>query len=79
VNGLQSTRRTTVEDSSCTNATAAASCSDNLERDSNPREEHPFPLSDEELLELAVMICLVAGVGSSSRAHDSGVDWWGGV
>jgi hypothetical protein len=31
------------------------------------------------LLELAVMICLVAGVGSSSRAQDPGVAWWGGV
>jgi hypothetical protein len=50
-----------------------------LERDANPSEEQPFPLSDEELLELAVMICLVAGVGSSSRAHEPEVAWWGGV
>ena len=70
-----------MEDTTCTNAPAAASCSpsDVLERDANPREEQPFPLSDEELLELAVMICLVAGVGSSSRARDSEVAWWGGV
>jgi hypothetical protein len=70
-----------MEDTSCTNASAPASCSpsDALERDANPREEQPFPLSDEELLELAVMICLVAGVGSGSRAHEPGVDWWGGV
>ena len=68
-------------DTTCTNAAAAASCSptDTVGRDANPREEQPFPLSDEELLELAVMICLVAGVGSSSRAHDAGVDWWGGA
>jgi hypothetical protein len=70
-----------VEDTSCTNAPADASClpSAARERDAHPREEQPFPLSDEELLELAVMICLVAGVGSSSRAHESGADWWGGV
>ena len=53
--------------------------SDALGRGANPREERPFPLSDEDLLELAVMICLVAGVGSSSRPHEPGVDWWGGV
>ncbi len=69
-----------MEDTTCTNAAAAASCSptDAVGRDANPREEQPFPLSDEELLELAVMICLVAGVGSS-RAHHAGADWWGGV
>jgi hypothetical protein len=70
-----------MEDTTCTNAAAAASCSPTaaVERDANPREEKAFPLSDEELLELAVMICLVAGVGSSSRTHDAGVDWWGGA
>ncbi|HEX4524171.1 MAG TPA: hypothetical protein VH704_11675 [Casimicrobiaceae bacterium] len=65
-----------MEDTTCTNPAAAASWS---ARDANPREEVPFPLSDEELLELAVMICLVSGVGSSSRAHEQGVDWWGGA
>jgi hypothetical protein len=70
-----------MEDTTFTKASAAASCppSDVLGRNANPREEQPFPLSDEELLELAVMICLVAGVGSSSRAHDAAVDWWGGA
>ncbi len=70
-----------MEDTTCTNAAAAASCSptDSVGRDVNPREEQPFPLSDEELLELAVMICLVAGVGSSSRTQDPGVARWGGV
>jgi hypothetical protein len=70
-----------MEDITCTNAPAAASCSPTatVEPDANPREAQPFPLSDEELLELAVMICLVAGVGSSSRANDVGVDWWGGA
>ena len=70
-----------MKDTTCTNAPAATSCSPSnvFERDANPREERPFPLSDEELLELAVMICLVAGVGSSSRANDVGVDWWGGA
>jgi len=70
-----------VEDTISTNAAATASCSRSnvFERDANFREEQPFPLSDEELLELAVMICLVAGVGSSSRANDVGVDWWGGA
>ena len=70
-----------MEDAICTNAppVASGSPSDALGRDANSREEQSFPLSDEELLELAVMICLVAGVGSSSRAHDIGVDWWGGV
>jgi hypothetical protein len=70
-----------MEDITCTNAPAAASCSPTatVEPDANPREAQPFPLSDEELLELAVMICLVAGVGSSSRAQDPVVAWWGGV
>ena len=70
-----------MEDTVAANAPLATSCSisDAIGRDANPREEQAFPLSDEELLELAVMICLVAGVGSSSRAQDRGVDWWGGV
>ena len=70
-----------MEETTCPNAAAAASCSptDTVGRDAIFREEKPFSLSDEELLELAVMICLVAGVGSSSRAHDAGVDWWGGA
>jgi len=70
-----------MKDTTCTNAPAATSCSPSnvFERDANPREERPFRLSDEELLELAVMIRLVAGVGSSSRAHEAGVDGRGGV
>ena len=70
-----------MEDTTCTKPPAPDSClpSDALGPNANPREEQPFPLSDEELLELAVMICLVAGVGSSSRAQDAGVDWWGGA
>jgi len=58
-----------------------ASCppSDAFGRDANRHEDPPFPLSDDELLELAVLICLVAGVGSSSRAPEPGMDWWGGV
>jgi len=70
-----------MEDTRCTNANGAASCSpsDALERDANRREAQPFPLSDEELLELAVMIRLVAGVWGSSRAHEPAVAWWGGV
>jgi hypothetical protein len=70
-----------MENTTGTNAPAAASCSpsDAFGRDANSRQERPFPLSDEELLELAVMSCLVAGVGTSSRAHDAGVYWWGGA
>ena len=70
-----------MEDTTCTNAHAAASCapSDAVSRDASPRQDPAFPLSDEELLELAVMICLVAGVRGSSLAHDPGVDWRDGV
>ena len=70
-----------MEDTTCMDAPAGASCSPSnvFERDANPREEQPFPLSDEKLLGLSVMICLVAGIGSSSRTHEAGVDWRGGV
>jgi len=70
-----------MEDTTCTNAPAATSCSPSnvFERDANPRQEQMFPLSDEEFLELAVMIRLVAGVGSSGRAHGAGVDGRGGA
>ena len=55
-----------MEYTTCTNVSAAGSCS-------------PTDAVGRELFELAVMICLVAGVGSSSRAHDAAVDWWGGA
>lgn len=57
---------------------ASRSPSDAVGRDAALREDRPFPLSDDELLELAVL-CLIVRFQSSSRAPERGMDWWGGV
>jgi hypothetical protein len=56
---------------------ALSSPSDAFGDDANHRED-PFPLSDDELLELAV-ICLIVDFGARNRALKPETDWWGGV
>ena len=57
---------------------ASLSTSEAFARDAHSPEDSPFPLSDDELLELAV-ICLIVDFASRNRASKPEADWWGGV
>ena len=69
-----------MDDLADANHSEAASCSpsDATRRDAKSREDPPFPLSDDELLELAV-ICLIVDFGARNRAVKPEADWWCGV